>query len=57
MCLESIKLYEQVYLEELHCLPAVPETFYVQLKGGIISLFNKTKRHENVMSVAMVKKF
>ena len=44
----------QLYLKNLHCLPAVREMFSVQLSGGMKSLFNKAKRLENVMSVIMV---
>ena len=44
----------QLYLQKLHCLPAVPETFSVQLKGGMKSIFNKAKRIENVMSITMI---
>ena len=41
----------KVYLEELHDMPAVNKMFAVQFKGGVKSLFNKTKRVENVKSV------
>ena len=34
----------QVYLEELHSMPAVRKMFSVLLEGGMKSLFNKTKR-------------
>ena len=44
----------KVYLEELHRMPAVREMFSVQLEGGMKSLFNKTKRFENVMSVTVI---
>ena len=44
----------QLYLKKLHCLPAVREMFSVQLKGGMKSRFNKTKRLENVMSITMI---
>ena len=44
----------QLYLQKLHCFPAVQEKFSVQLNGGMKSLFNKAKRQENVMSVIMV---
>ena len=44
----------KVYLEELHRMAAVREMFSVQYEGGIKSLFNKTKRFENVMSVTVI---
>ena len=44
----------KVYLEELHRMAAVREMFSAQLEGGMKSLFNKTKRFENVMSVTVI---
>ena len=44
----------KVYLEELHDMPAVKKMFAVQFKGGVKSLFNKTKRVENVKSVFVI---
>ena len=44
----------QLYLQKLHCFPAVQEKFSVQLNGGMKSLFNKAKHQENVMSVIMI---
>ena len=43
----------KLYLEELHRLPAVREMFSVQLRGGMKSRFNKTKRLKNVKAVIM----
>ena len=43
-----------LFLEKLHGLPAVREIFSVYLGGGFWSLFNKTKRAENVKSVMMI---
>ena len=44
----------KVYLEELHDMKAVKKMFAVQFKGGIRSLFNKTKRVENIKSVFLI---
>ena len=44
----------QVYLEELHSMPAVRKMFSVLLEGGMKSRFNKTKRLENVMSITVI---
>ena len=40
-----------LFLEELHNLPAIGETFSTHFKGGIKSLVYKDSRLENVMSV------
>ena len=43
-----------LYLQELHDLPAVCETFTVYIHGGFKSRFNKTKRSEIVESVTAI---
>lgn len=43
-----------LYLQELHDLPAVRETFTVHIKGGLRSRFNKIKRSEMVESVKAI---
>jgi hypothetical protein len=43
-----------LYLQELHDLPAVRETFTVHIDGGFKSRFNRTKRSEIVESVTAI---
>ena len=43
-----------LYLQELHDLPAVRETFTVHVDGGFKSRFNRTKRSEIVESVTAI---
>ena len=43
-----------LYLQELHDLPAIRETFTVHRDGGFKSRFNKTKRSERVESLTTV---
>ena len=38
-------------LEELHAVPAIKESFKVQLKKGFKSRFNKSERKEIIKSV------
>ena len=44
----------QLSLEELHGLPAIQEMFSVFIKGGLKSMFNKSERLENMMSVLFI---
>ncbi|XP_028415719.1 uncharacterized protein LOC114539291 [Dendronephthya gigantea] len=43
-----------LFLKKLHSLPAIQEIFSVYLNGGVKSLFNKTRRVENVKSVMLI---
>ena len=43
-----------LYLQELHDLPAIRETFTVHSDGGLKSRFNKTKRSEIVESLTAI---
>ena len=43
-----------LYLQELHDLPAIRETFTVNRDGGFQSRFNKTKRNEIVESLTAI---
>ena len=44
----------QQSLKELHRLPAIQEMFSVFIKGGLKSMFNKSERLENMMSVLFI---
>lgn len=42
------------FLQDLHSLPAIRETFYVYLRGGVKSWVGKAEREENVKSIMMI---
>ena len=42
------------FLNKLHSLPAVQETFSVYLNGGVKAMLNKSERAENVKSVMLI---
>ena len=48
------KVCKEVYLKNLHELPAMVKIFRNDLEGGLFSGFNKTERHELVQSVSMI---
>lgn len=45
---------KEVYLKDLHGLPAIAEIFRYDLEGGVLSTFNKEERHELVRSVSII---
>lgn len=45
---------KEVYLRDLHRMPALVEIFRYDLEGGVLSKFNKAERHELVRSVSMI---
>lgn len=45
---------KEVYLKDLHGMPALAEIFRYDLAGGVLANFNKAERHELVQSVSMI---
>ena len=45
---------KEVYLKDLHGMPALAKIFRYDLEGGVLANFNKAERHELVQSVSMI---
>ena len=51
---DSAMVCKEVYLKDLHGIPAVAEIIRYDVEGGLLANFNKAERHELFQSICMI---